>query len=211
MRPFTIEGIKRLIPIGGDPDFKTGDPWLDERFLTDVPLIGHTNPYYRWFYLIAQTYRPEFTVELGSWRATAAAHFAAGNPKGTVITIDIHREDKLAQQMAREADVQYPNLHYVNAWTRDAVPVVKGWGKPIDILYIDAWHRYDDAMEEWTLYSPLLNSPALVIADDIFDQEGATIEMVRFWKEISAGYESHLEASEHLHKWVPMGVFKYER
>lgn len=209
MRPFTIEAITKLIDQG--PDLQTGDKWLDDRYRMDIPEIGHLNPYYRWFYLIAWTFRPEFTVELGSWRATAAAHFAAGNPLGTVVTIDIHREDKAAQVMAREADARYPNLHYINAWTRDAAPAIAAWKKPIDVLYIDAWHRYDDAMEEWQLYSPLLNSPAIVIADDIFDSEHTTVDMVRFWEEISAGYDSWMGASENLHKWVPQGVFRYER
>lgn len=207
---FTLKQVRELVDLSTD-DIHTGDVWLENRYREDIPMIGHTNPYYKMFWLIARIFRPKLSVELGSWRATAAAHLAAGNPNGTVLTIDIHREDKVAQIKAQEADDQYLNLHYINAWTRDAVPVVKAWNIPIDFLYIDAWHRYDDAMEEWRLYASLLADSALVCCDDIFDQKDATVEMVRFWEEVSAPYSRFLLASENLHKWVPQGYFKFER
>jgi len=206
MRNWSFAGIQELIPLALDPAFETGDRWLDERYREDFPIIGHVNPYYRWFYLIAQKYRPAFVVELGSWRATGAAHFAAGSPLSVVLTIDIHREDKIAQQKAIEADEHYPNLHYINAWTWDAFPVVKQWGREIDLLFIDSWHEYEYAMKDWDLYSTLLADGAMVICDDLFDAQGATKEMIRFWDVVSARCESVVVTAPHC--GIPMGVFK---
>jgi len=209
MRNWTIASVEKLVEMALNSDIKTGDEWLDDRYREDIQIIGHVNPYYRWFYHIASRYKPAFTVELGSWRATAAAHFAAGNPNGEVLTIDIHREDKVAQVKAREADAHYPNLHYINAWTWDAVPVVAQWKREIELLYIDSWHEYEYAMKDWESYSPLLADGAMVIGDDLFDAQGATIGMIRFWEEISAGCDSLIATAPHC--GIPMGVFRYER
>lgn len=178
----------------------TGDAWLDARYQEQVSIIGHTNPYYRLFFLIAQALKPEFVVELGSWQATAAAHFALGNPGGEVITVDIHREDKEAQRRAIEAAGHIPNLTYLNMWSWDAVDTIKAIGKPISILFIDAWHDYVYAKNEWDLYSPLLADPALVICDDIttaYNFEG----MLKFWDELPG--EKFLDSR--VHPGIPMG------
>lgn len=191
----------------------TGDSWLDGRYAEDATWIGHANPYYRVFYRLALRLVPLFVVELGSYWGTAAAHFASGSPSGSVVTIDIHREDKYAQQKARSADAQYPNLRYLNGWTWDSHIVLQVGQEaartPIDILYIDAWHTYEYAMREWELYSPMLSSEALVICDDIFNAQGATERMVEFWEQISTPYEHFLDKAGHC--GVPMGYLRFTR
>lgn len=200
MNPFTLDTIKSLIQSAlFEPP--TGDSWLDARYAEQVSIIGHTNPYYKLFYLLAQTLKPGLVVELGSWQATAAAHFAAGNPDGYVITVDIHKDDQAAKLRTLEAAHHYDNLTYLNRWTWDAVDFIKNLGQPIDIIFIDAWHDYQYARREWDLYAPLLASPALVICDDIttaYNFEG----MLRFWDELP---EPKFLFSEGLHGNIPMG------
>ena len=118
----------------------TDNPFLDSRYDWYTQLVGHTNPYYRLFHLIAREYKPGLVVELGSYRATAAAHFALGNPAGQVVTIDIHKD---AQQvgdkaMCIETCNQIANLQYINKWTWDAVGDVRAYNQPIDVLFVDA-------------------------------------------------------------------------
>ncbi len=184
MNNFTLDDIKNLIEqsLKEEP---TGDSFIDARYQEQIGIIGHTNPYYRLFYLLSKTLEPEFVVELGSWQATGAAHFAAGNPDTFVCTVDIHREDKMAQQRAIEASSHYPNLMYINGWTWDTSTIesIVSIDKPIEILYIDAWHDYDLCKKEWALYQPLLAPTALVIADDIttaYNFDG----MLKFWDEM---------------------------
>lgn len=205
MNNFTLAQLQRLIEqsLLEEP---TGNAFLDARYQEQVSIIGHTNPYYRLFYLIAQALKPSFVVELGSWQATAAAHFAIGNPASQVVTIDIHREDKVAQQRCYEAEAACGNLTYINAWSWDAVDQVKAMDQPIDILYVDAWHDRQYTTREWELYSPLLSSPALVIGDDItadFHFEG----MREWWDELPG--EKILDPR--LHPGIPMGFLKFVR
>ena len=207
-----LERIKELIP-QALAERTTGDAWLDARYQEDLPIIAHTNPYYKLFFLIAQEFEPKLSVELGAYRGTAAAHLAAGNPKGYVYTVDIHREDKVAQAKAQEAAGHYSNLEYINGWTWDTHVVFQigsyAADVPIDLLYIDAWHEYDYAMREWEIYSKMLSDEALVICDDLFDIDGATKDMVQFWRDISDGYEAFTNTE--IHDYIPMGFLRYIR
>jgi predicted O-methyltransferase YrrM len=204
---FTLTDIKALItealenkPIGID--------FLDSRYDWYAELVQHSNPYYRLFYLIAQELNPNFVVELGSYRATAAAHFALGNPQSQVVTIDIHKDAQQADDKAACIDTvsQVKNLHYLNKWTWDAIEDIKTYKKKIDILFIDAWHREDYVKREWELFSPLLNNPALIICDDIFDSAGQFPGMVEWWNGFK--YAKFLDAA--VHPAVPMGFMRYE-
>ena len=71
-------------------------------------------------------------------------------------------------------------------------------------------HSMDqDAMREWEIYSRMLADEALVIGDDIFDSVGATVDMVRFWREISDGCDNFLDISGHI--GIPMGYMRFVR
>lgn len=205
-----LEAIQQQVK-SNEFDVPTGDAWFDNRYQEDIPIIGHVNSYYRLFHWIVKNHNPGLTVELGSYWATAASAFASPSIHNRVITIDIHREDKRAQQKSIEAAAHYPNLTYLNGWTWDdwVVKAVKDTGRPIDILYIDAWHDYQYAIKEWQLYSPMLADEALVICDDIFDAGGATEKMVQFWNEIGAPYKNFVVQG--IHAWIPMGFMRYTR
>jgi predicted O-methyltransferase YrrM len=205
MNNFTLSDIQALIT-ESLLEKPTGNQWLDAIYDEQVGIIGHTNPYYRLFYLIAQSLKPQFVVELGAWRAIAASHFAVGNPDCEVVTVDIHREDFVAQQLCIEATNILPNLTYLNMWSWDAVDTIKAIDKKLDCLFIDAWHDYQYAKREWDLYSPLLADNALVICDDItaaYNFDG----MLRFWDELPG--EKFL--NNDVHPGVPLGLVKFER
>lgn len=201
MNNFTLDDIKTLIQIAlTEPS--TGDLWLDSRYDEQVAIIGHTNPYYRLFYLLAQTLKPSLTVELGAWRGDSSAHFAVGNPEGRVVAVDIHKDNDIAGLMKlNEAVDRLPNMSFIRAWSWDAIEPIKSLGQRIDILFIDAWHDYKYAKLEWDLYSPLLADPALVICDDItagYNFDG----MYKFWDEMP---EPKYLSTEGLHLEIPMG------
>ncbi len=221
---FQLSEVEDLVPIAMRQLPKltthvvpTGDAWLDARFMEDIPIIGHTQPYYKMFWLIAKAFKPKFSVELGTYRAVAAGHLAVGNPDGIVYTIDWHRDsvDKVHQKCAITMGAHYGNLSYLNgcSWDSHIVQQVAKMAAthPIDILFIDAWHRYDYAMREWNIYRPMLADEALVICDDIRDEGGATESMVDFWEEVSKGYDNFLDREGLHERWLPMGFFKFVR
>lgn len=197
----TIQRIRQLID-GLTPNYKTGNAFVDGLYQESIDIVGHPNPYYTLFYQIALETKPRLVVELGSWRGFAAAHFAAGGAQH-VITIDIHREDKFAQQRCIEVARTIPAVEYLHGWTWDTHVLSRIHDcAPIDILYIDAWHEYQYAMKEWDIYKHVLQDDALVICDDIFDAPGATVDMVRFWDELPLA-NKHLDDT--IHPGIPMG------
>jgi predicted O-methyltransferase YrrM len=201
MNNFTLQDIKLLIDIALQ-EKPTGNAWLDARYNEQIGIVGHTQPYYRLFYLIAQTLKPRLTVELGCWRGDSSAHFAVGNPEGQVVCVDIHKDsDHAGLASLNEAVAHLPNMSFLQMWSWDAVEPIKALNQPISILFIDAWHDYKYAKLEWDLYSPLLDSPALVICDDItagYNFDG----MLKFWDELP---EPKYLSTEGLHKEIPMG------
>jgi len=211
--------IKQLLK-----DFKiepTGNAFLDGRY-------DPNSPYYRFFYQLTKELKPGVVVELGSWQGTSAAYFAGGNPETTVITIDHHTDpgDSINKSATQKAELAFSNLHYVNGWTCDqlyeeekdkhllhglnAYPRVLEIlaGRKIDILFIDSWHRYDQAMKDWNAYKPLLNKGAIVICDDICpgNKGGGIEDMDKFWDEIK--HDKFLTGA--LHSGYPMGFFRYD-
>ncbi len=205
MNNFTLSDIQKLVD-KSLLELPTGNPWLDSRYDEQVAIIGHTNPYYRLFYRIAEKLKPEFVVELGSWRGDASAHFALGNPESDVVAVDIHKDNDFAGlAKLQEAVNLLPNMTWIRQWSWDAVDLIKAVDKKIDVLFIDAWHDYQYAKREWNLYSPLLADVALVICDDItaaYNFDG----MLKFWDELPG--EKFLDNRVHI--GVPMGFIRYD-
>lgn len=214
-----LKSIQTLINHVGEEQ-PTGDPWLDIRYDEQKEIVGHTQPYYRLFYRIAEILKPSVVVELGGWQGTAAAHFAAGAPEATVITIDHHRDpgDEFNRMKILDVVHRYPNVKYLQGWTtpgyeeewhKGAVSVfedVKNLldNKGIDILFIDSWHEGRYFKRDWDYYQPLLADPALVICDDVFDSE-IFIDMVATWESLPG--EKFLDTK--CHSGIQMGFLKY--
>jgi predicted O-methyltransferase YrrM len=203
---FTMKQIQTTIDDVLSGDISIENEYFKMLMRESYENVGHDQPYYSVFYILASQLKPSFVVELGSWRGFASAAFALGNPKARVVTIDIHREDKFAQQRCLQIERDIPNFTYINAWTWDAVTDVEALGLPIDILYIDAWHEYQYAIKEWNLYSPLLANNALVICDDIFDSVGTTELMEKFWGGLP-GKGKFLNSA--IHPGIPMGFMRF--
>jgi predicted O-methyltransferase YrrM len=205
MNSFTLEDIKALIQqsLKEEP---TGDFWLDARYDEQVGIIGHTNPYYRLFYLIAQTLKPNLTVELGAWRGDASSHFAVGNPAGRVVAVDIHKDDDFAGlAKLNEAVNHLPNMSFLQMWIADAAPIVAAYG-PIECIFFDGWHDMEHVSDDWNRYKPLLADKALCIFDDItaaYLFEG----MREFWDSLPG--EKYL-STEGIHGDIPVGFLIWD-
>jgi len=219
---FNLKDIEKMIQ-EFEPE-PTGNEFLDQRFEE-----SNCHPYYRFFYQFAKRFKPEVIVELGSWQGTSAAHFAGGSPESLVITIDHHTDpgDEENRLKTVWASNEFINMHYFQGWTctqlyqeekfnhfdvvssKDAFPwIIKMLdNRKIDVLFIDSWHRYDQAKKDWEAYEPLLNSSSLVICDDILEgTPGSGIDnMVKFWEELPD--EKFLNGN--LHLGYPMGFLKW--
>ena len=185
------------------------DSYVDSLYNSVMNIAGHTAPYYKLFYLIAREMNPEFVVELGSWRAISAAHFAAGGTE--VVTVDCHsiHDDPMARLISQEVADHYSNVTFLNGWSWDGwvLDIISSYGRPIDVLFVDATHKYAAVKRELDLYTPVLADEALVIYDDIIAQPQFAKDMEDMWDEIA--YEKFLNHS--VHPGVPMGFVRYVR
>lgn len=207
MRDFDLDTIK-FLAARFNPILPTGDEFLDIRYDWQKTANGVAWPYYRFFYHLAELLKPKLVVELGGYQGTAAAHFAAGCPDSSVITIDHHTDpgDDDNQMKILEAQDNFTNIIYYQGWTTPALAeeqkgkhhrgdvesayqrVLDYWTHHgIDILFIDSWYCYEYAKADFETYRPFLNNPALVICDDI--QAGGGPEspiqgMMKFWEEM---------------------------
>lgn len=221
MKDFSLDDINKLIWDKSTYD-PIGDALLDNRYQEHIDRGGN-HLYYRLFYHLAKFLQPNCIVELGGWQGTAAAHFASGCSRTTVITIDHHTDlgDEKNKGKMLEAEAEYSSLYYIQGWTNDKLTLrekgkhmlgdapsamlslmaLPDFHSNIDILFIDSWHKHEEAMMDWQAYKPWLASPSLVICDDIIN-----LDMLRFWNELPG--EKFLEAAAH--PGYPMGFLKYE-
>lgn len=134
-----------------------------------------TSVYYRFFYEFARAFRPRTIFEIGTCEGLSAAHLAAGNPDGTVITLDIKPEAK------RLADaLLIPNLVSIVCHSVEAPNRLK-WVPPIDLLFVDGNHAFDDAYGEYVAYRPFVRDGGLIFFDDISIND----DMQRLWNAVS--------------------------
>lgn len=208
MKDFDLEIIeqmaKRFNPL------PTNDEFLDSRYEWQKIDNHQEWSYYRFFYHLALMLRPKVVLELGGFQGTAAAHFAKGWKYSTVITIDHHSDtgDELNQAKMLAATANCHNLVYLQGWTtaaaakrniglhalgdmkgvyQNVVDHTMAKSNLIDILFIDSWHHYEYAKEDFEAYKPLLNSPALILCDDIIDGDNPNdpiYGMMKFWGEM---------------------------
>jgi predicted O-methyltransferase YrrM len=208
----------------------TNNEFLDARYNWQKNENGSEWPYYRFFYHLSKMLQPKIVLELGGFQGTGAAHFAAGWPSAKVISIDHHSDtgDELNQDKMLEACANYPNLVYLQGWTtseaakkniglhalgdkksvyEDVINHTLYHNNMVDILFIDSWHHYEYAMEDWNVYAPLLGFPSLVICDDIIDGDNPQAPiygMIEFWEQMPS--TKFLNAN--LHPGSNMGFVK---
>ena len=65
-------------------------------------------------------------------------------------------------------------------------------GRVVDFLYIDGDHTYDAVRADWRLYSPLVRRGGVAVLHDAVLQGNDTVDVYRFWPEISARYRTKL-------------------
>lgn len=156
-------------------------------------LAPPTERYNRFLYEFTKRYQPELVVETGTDRGRSAAHFALGNPKGSVLTIDI---DSACSENADSL-----RIGNIIAVTADSLLFAdKVTDASVDVIFLDSLHTYDHASSELRAYVRKLKPTGIVFFDDICLDAG----MSQFWMEVS-GQKLNLS---HLHisgfgGWVP--------
>ena len=85
-------------------------------------------------------------------------------------------------------------------------------GRPIDVLFIDADHRYEGVRRDYELYSPLVRDAGLIAFHDIRPVvEDANTQVFRLWDQLKAdGLRCREIVSEPYCGWFGIGVVTHE-
>ena len=164
----TVRELDAMVP--ADP------PFYDDRLFDDGG--DNARPDARYMAKLVRHLSPRFIVELGTSRGRTAAQIAAALPIGSRFTTinwpnPPSGDDVGVELLPWRSD---PRITLELGDTRDEV-----WrftDETIDLLYIDSGtiHEYALVSVEWELYRPKLVDGAVVIADDINDND-----MRRWW------------------------------
>ncbi len=115
-------------------------------------------------------------VELGSCWGRSACYMAAGLQ-------EVHRTARIYCVDLWDLGVTTPNRHhspgafpqfernlkscglwsYIHAIKSDTIDAARGWEKPIDLLFIDAGHKFDEVLGDYLSWSPFVK-PGGVLA-----------------------------------------------
>ena len=130
-----------------------------------------------WLYRAAIKVKKGCIVEIGSWKGKSTVWLARGSQSGTkatVYAIDPHTgsEEHKEKGTVWTYDTFLKNI--TMAGVKDiVVPIVKtseeavkGWDKPIELLFIDGSHEYEDVKLDFELWSPHLVKGGLIAFHD---------------------------------------------
>lgn len=127
-------------------------------------------------YLASRVPKGGVIVELGSCWGRSACYLAAGlqhvRRRAEIYCVDLwdlgvdtperHRHPDAFKQF--ENNLRYCGLWgYVHPIKSDTVAASKGWDKPIDLLFIDAGHKYHEVLADYQAWSPFVK-PGGVLA-----------------------------------------------
>ena len=153
-------------------------------------------PYYHLFYLLVKemvSHLPDSdrltVVELGMDEGRGAASFAAGSDRADVYGIDHTVRDPPLFSVLKK----YPNIKFIH---RLCVPAQLEQFPPINILHIDTDHTYAQCKSEFEAYSPGLAPGAIVLFDDLHDDNDGLQRFFRTipWPKIE---DDRLHSREH--------------
>lgn len=209
-------------------DEPTGDEFLDAQYDWYTNLKGYANPYYRFMYLLAQRAEPKAYLEIGVDKGLSIAHVASACPECECVGIDIWADSDEPMLRAQKVADHYPNIRYVRRWSTPEAG--KRWvslhpeisisvsayhserfgaleyaPKEIDMFLIDGWHDGELATKDWETYHPLLSQDAIVLCDDVHDEDDGYFEgMGPFWRMMQEQGRSIFNSG--LHTGIGFGV-----
>lgn len=127
--------------------------------------VDDNSLYYRFLYAVSKTFKPELSVEIGTLCGFSAAHIAAGNPAGKLLSVDIDpKAGKMASALCSEFGIGSVEFVTSDSCAFSSDPRMD---RPIGLLFIDGEHTYTRATKELELYLPKMVPGGIVAIDDI--------------------------------------------
>jgi predicted O-methyltransferase YrrM len=132
--------------------------------------------YYRFFRLLAAATKPRLSVVLGVCGGGDALHLSLGWGPGTVVGVD-HAWDHPDQIGYIRAVCG--NYRHLIADSVDVASRVREDYGPVDILFVDTTHTWDQTWSEYHAWRPRMAEGGIMAFDDLFRSE-----MRNIWEEL---------------------------
>jgi len=178
--------------------FKQFDP-LEKEFNQVFPLINTVEGFLkspqqeRWFFRAAKK-APDnaVIVEIGSFkgRSTVSFGFGCRGTKKHIYAIDLFEGDGMDYGLGDFQEIFQSNIDrcglsdYVTPIKKHSMDVAKTWEKPIDILFIDGSHLYEDVKADFELFYPYVKENGVIVLHDV---KGKWKGVIKFWSELRDG------------------------
>lgn len=183
------------------------DLWLEKLNAALPP----AQPYYRFFYYLAEKLHPPLVLEIGVYQGVASAHLAAALAPwdGQVIGLDIN-----PVPYASEIEERYGNYWFLqaDACSDEAIAhvdrLMDRYGK-LGIVFQDSSHHYLPTVKEWETYAPRCVYGGVWLSDDITpafyntDVDPPGKGMVQYWDALPVAKRLYPQS---LHIGNTMGV-----
>ena len=179
---------------------KRVDP-LDEEFDLVYPMINTVEGFLkspkqeRWFFGAAKAApKNAVIVEIGSFKGRSTVSFGFGcvGTQKHIYAIDLFEGDGADYGQGDFQKVFHDNVircelsNYITSIKKHSIQVAATWDKPIDILFIDGSHEYQDVKADFEAFYPYVKKNGTIAFHDI---KGKWDGVIRFWAEvIEAGY-----------------------
>ena len=154
-------------------------------WLKDMPSArDNTAFYYPFLYHLAASPEYKNILEIGTYKASSAAHLAVGAKKhgGHVLTLDVDPEAaRLADEVAKAHELPITALVVDSRSPATLRAVEELRLAPFDILFIDSAHNFSQAYDEYQRYRHFVREHGLIFFDDV----GLDAEMRTLWDYIA--------------------------
>ncbi len=160
-------------------DLGAGNDRYSTRTISGMARNSHQPQVSRWLFNICRRYHPKTILELGANLGLSTLSMAAGAKNAKIVTIEGCPK---ISQLAKEhfSTLNAPQIELIVGDIEDVLPEVLTNIGSIDLLFMDANHRYQPTINYFSQCVSRCHAQSMVVVDDIYH----SAEMNRAWEEI---------------------------
>ena len=151
--------------------------------------------YVQWIQMLLDL-KPKRFLELGiAYAGTLYGHIQPLAEDGTYVAIELNKDFETLYNHGEAYSWLKPEqtLNILYRDSRECVDdVIRLCGsEPLDAIFVDAGHEYEEVSAEFALYSPLLRSGGLMGFHDILNRKDETLGSQYQWREVERMFPGH--------------------
>ncbi|NJM14358.1 MAG: class I SAM-dependent methyltransferase [Bacteroidales bacterium] len=162
-------------------DFGAGSSVFKQhtRTVADLAVVASQRKVNLFMGCLAQYFKPETIVELGTSLGLTSMYMAANAPQSRVLTVEGCKQTAaLARQNFNRLGAQ--NIELLNCLFEDALPALKEPIQNRSLVFVDGNHSYEATVSYFSFFADHAHNESLLVFDDINHSPG----MQQAWKTI---------------------------